>query len=233
MWSAAALAPAEPERQIPIATHPAVPRSPAADDLAEALRDRYVLERELGRGGMATVYARARRAARPPRRDQGAPPRAGRLARPRAVRSARSSSPPSSSTRTSCRCTTRARPPASCTTSCRSCRASRSGSGSPARASCRSPRRCRLLGEIVDALAYAHAHGVVHRDIKPDNMLLSGRHALVTDFGVAKAVSAASGEGERAHRDRRRARHAAPTWRRSRRPPTRTSTTGRTSTPSA
>jgi Tol biopolymer transport system component len=50
----------------------------------------------------------------------------------------------------------------------------------------------RILIEIVDALAYAHAHGVVHRDIKPDNVMLSGRHALVTDFGVAKALSEAS-----------------------------------------
>jgi len=51
----------------------------------------------------------------------------------------------------------------------------------------------RLLIEVVDALAEAHAHGVVHRDIKPDNVMLSGRHALVTDFGVAKAVSEATG----------------------------------------
>jgi serine/threonine-protein kinase len=51
----------------------------------------------------------------------------------------------------------------------------------------------RLLAEVADALAYAHAQGVVHRDIKPDNVLLSGRHALVTDFGVAKAVSEATG----------------------------------------
>jgi Tol biopolymer transport system component/tRNA A-37 threonylcarbamoyl transferase component Bud32 len=51
----------------------------------------------------------------------------------------------------------------------------------------------RLLLEVVDALVEAHAHGVVHRDIKPDNVMLSGRHALVTDFGVAKAISEATG----------------------------------------
>jgi TolB-like protein len=52
----------------------------------------------------------------------------------------------------------------------------------------------RILREILDALAYAHQRGVVHRDIKPDNVMLSGRHAAVTDFGVAKAVSAAGSE---------------------------------------
>ncbi|HET8648862.1 MAG TPA: protein kinase, partial [Gemmatimonadales bacterium] len=51
----------------------------------------------------------------------------------------------------------------------------------------------RILREIVDALAYAHSNSVVHRDIKPDNVLLSTGHAVVTDFGVAKAVSASSG----------------------------------------
>ncbi|HEU4827983.1 MAG TPA: serine/threonine-protein kinase [Gemmatimonadales bacterium] len=51
----------------------------------------------------------------------------------------------------------------------------------------------RILRDIVDALAYAHARGVVHRDIKPDNILFAGRHALVADFGVAKAVTASSG----------------------------------------
>jgi tetratricopeptide (TPR) repeat protein len=55
------------------------------------------------------------------------------------------------------------------------------------------PEAAKILKEVVDALASAHAMGVVHRDIKPDNVLLSGRHAMVTDFGVAKAVSEATG----------------------------------------
>jgi tRNA A-37 threonylcarbamoyl transferase component Bud32/dienelactone hydrolase len=50
----------------------------------------------------------------------------------------------------------------------------------------------RILQEVLDALTHAHGMGIVHRDIKPENIMLSGRHALVMDFGVAKAASAAA-----------------------------------------
>ena len=55
----------------------------------------------------------------------------------------------------------------------------------------------RITREVADALQYAHGRGVIHRDIKPENILLEGGHALLADFGIARAVSAAVKENEK------------------------------------
>lgn len=54
------------------------------------------------------------------------------------------------------------------------------------------PEAIRIACEIADGLAYAHRAGIVHRDIKPDNILLSSGHAVITDFGIAQALDEAA-----------------------------------------
>src|SRR5213594_3798423 len=51
----------------------------------------------------------------------------------------------------------------------------------------------QIAREVADALGYAHGHGVIHRDIKPENILMQSGHAVVADFGIARAVTAVSG----------------------------------------
>jgi eukaryotic-like serine/threonine-protein kinase len=54
----------------------------------------------------------------------------------------------------------------------------------------------RIAGEVAEALEYAHGRGILHRDIKPENILLQAGHALVADFGVARALSEAAAHPE-------------------------------------
>src|SRR5690349_19907216 len=86
----------------------------------------------------------------------------------------------------------------------------------------------RLLRDVAAALAYAHDRGLVHPDIKPDNAMISGDEGLVTDFGVAKALSAAAAAHESGLTSLGVALGTPPTWRLSRARPTRTWTTAPT-----
>ncbi len=164
--------------------------------LQTALADRYQLERELGHGGMATVYLA--RDLKHPRRvalKVLRPELAGVLARERFLReiriSAKFSHPhilPLLDSGTL---------PASAGFPDLPFYTMPFIEGESLRDRLVRDRQLPLedaLGiaqEVAAALAYAHAHGVVHRDVKPENILLSAGHAVVADFGIARAIQEA------------------------------------------
>jgi len=164
-----------------------------ASALADALRDRYTLERELGRGGMATVYlARDLKHDRPVALKVLRPQLAHALGPERFLReiqvTARLQHPHILPVFDSGEAAGQLwyTMPYVVGESLRE-RLTREGRLSVDEA-------LRITREVADALQHAHAQDVVHRDIKPENILLAGEHALVADFGIAKAAHTA---GER------------------------------------
>ena len=168
--------------------------SQTATRLRSALADRYRIERELGSGRHGDRLSRRRPEAPTQGRHQGAAAGARRRARCASDSFARSRRRRTCATRTSSRCTTRA------TRTDSSYYVMPLVEGESLRDRLAREKQLpiadalRIAREVADALSYAHARGVVHRDIKPENILLEGGHAVVADFGIARAFSAAGGE---------------------------------------
>jgi serine/threonine-protein kinase len=163
------------------------------DSLRDALKDRYTVERELGRGGMATVYlAHDRKLGRAVALKVLRPELAAALGGGRFVReieiAARLTHPHILGVHDS---------------------GDADGilyytmpyvEGESLRERLTRERQLpledtlQITREVADALGYAHALGIVHRDIKPENILFTGGHAVVADFGIAKAITSAGGD---------------------------------------
>src|SRR5947199_3385929 len=173
-----------------------LPRAPLADLLARlqaALADRYTIERELGRGGMATVYlAQDRKHHRQVAIKVLKPELAAALGPERFLReidtAARLNHPHILPLHDS---------------------GEAEGllyyvmpyvEGESLRDRLSREKQLplgnalQIAREVADALSYAHSHDVVHRDTKPENILFEAGHAVVTDFGIARAITAAGGE---------------------------------------
>ena len=158
------------------------------------LASRYRLERELGRGGMATVYL-----AHDLKHDRHVAlkvlrPDLGAVARRRAIpaRDPARRPPPASPHPAAARLRRGRRAPLLRHALRRGRVAAR-----PARREGQLPveEALRLTREVAEALDYAHGQGVIHRDIKPENILLHAGHALVADFGIALAAAQAGAGG--------------------------------------
>jgi serine/threonine protein kinase len=164
-----------------------------AAQLKEAIGDRYALERELGRGGMAVVYL-----ARDLKHDRAValkmlrPELGALLGAERFLREIKTVAGlqhphilPLYDSGEACGTLYYVMPFVS---------------GESLRDRLRKQRQLpikdalRITREVADALHYAHSKDIVHRDIKPENILLSGSHAVVTDFGIARAIHVSGGE---------------------------------------
>jgi TolB-like protein len=166
--------------------------SPPLDLFGAALADRYALERELGRGGMATVYlARDLRHGRPVAIKVLRPEIAAALGPERFLReielAARLTHPhilPLHDSGEAAGFLFYVMPYIE-------------GESLRDRLQREGPlpleEALRITREVAGALSYAHSHDVVHRDIKPENILLSGGEAVVADFGIARAITQAAG----------------------------------------
>jgi serine/threonine-protein kinase len=162
-------------------------------DLATALRDRYALERELGRGGMATVYlAKDLKHERQIALKVLHPDLAGALGPERFLREIATVAGlhhphiiPLYDSGKAGGYLYQVMPLAE---------------GETLRDRLRRETQLpledalQIAAEVADALSYAHRRGIVHRDIKPGNILLESGHAVVADFGIARAITAAGGD---------------------------------------
>ena len=161
------------------------------DQLTATLLGRYAIQREIGHGGMAVVYL-----ARDLKHDRDVALKVLQPAWPKCWGGSgscgRSGWRRSCTILISCRSTIRGRRRLPLLRGALSSKAGRCATGSTREARLGLAAALQLAREVAEALDYAHRHNVVHRDIKPENILLDEGHAVVADFGIARAISEAA-----------------------------------------